>query len=542
MTIPLLASLTITVAAAAAQGTVETVWIEPGEPISLSASIYDGAVDNDQRMFSAIYQNDQVQEATVFSYDRAAQLIWSRTFRGAMGADVSIHGIAPDHQGGVFITGVVQSGFPLGGPSLGGFNDGYLAHLDGTGAVLWWRRLGGDRDDSAFEIVRDPSGDLYVVGLTSSTAAFGGAEQGIRDAFVARYDAFGTELWVTRIGQPASRDRLFSVALDDDGGVVCAGDSTESTPAGSVVAGLIARVDGSGGIIYAARPFSDTSLSGVASDGAGGLAAVGHRTQSSMGAFVQVNASGSPAASVSLPPGGLGIHTSASGIVRLRDGSFAVAGRTNDTFGIEPNRAWVKLFSRDGTPLDEVELASSLFYLNQVDAIATNGSGTTVAFGRASDGSVTPEGPFLARLSFGGIGSLDCVGQPNSTGQHATLQALGSPLRSDESLTLFASSLPAASAAYFITSLSAGFVANPGGSQGDLCLGGAIGRFRREGEVLLSGQEGRVHLDLNLASIPQPTGTAAVSIGDTWHYQLWYRDTNPGATSNFSSSKSVLFQ
>jgi len=34
----------------------------------------------------------------------------------------------------------------------------------------------------------------------------------------------------------------------------------------------------------------------------------------------------------------------------------------------------------------------------------------------------------------------------------------------------------------------------------------------------------------------------SAAIGQTWHFQAWYRDANPSATSNFTGSWSVSLQ
>ena len=41
--------------------------------------------------------------------------------------------------------------------------------------------------------------------------------------------------------------------------------------------------------------------------------------------------------------------------------------------------------------------------------------------------------------------------------------------------------------------------------------------------------------------MPTPVGAQAVLPGDTWHFQCWYRDANPGVTSNFSDGLSITF-
>jgi hypothetical protein len=30
--------------------------------------------------------------------------------------------------------------------------------------------------------------------------------------------------------------------------------------------------------------------------------------------------------------------------------------------------------------------------------------------------------------------------------------------------------------------------------------------------------------------------------GETWNFELWYRDNNPGPTSNFSDGLTITFQ
>ena len=57
----------------------------------------------------------------------------------------------------------------------------------------------------------------------------------------------------------------------------------------------------------------------------------------------------------------------------------------------------------------------------------------------------------------------------NSTGSPATISADGSALVTDDDVTLIADDLPMNSFGFFLTSQTQGFVANPGGSSGNLC-------------------------------------------------------------------------
>jgi len=140
-------------------------------------------------------------------------------------------------------------------------------------------------------------------------------------------------------------------------------------------------------------------------------------------------------------------------------------------------------------------------------------------------------------LHDGPLGANTCVATPNSTGLPARISAHGDDRAAANALILRASQLPQNAAGYFLTSRTTGFVANPGGSQGNLCLGGPIGRHA--GNVLNSGAAGRFELQLDLANVPLPTGTVAAQAGETWHFQAWHRDANPSATSNFTDATAV---
>ncbi|MEZ6015010.1 MAG: kelch repeat-containing protein [Planctomycetota bacterium] len=131
----------------------------------------------------------------------------------------------------------------------------------------------------------------------------------------------------------------------------------------------------------------------------------------------------------------------------------------------------------------------------------------------------------------------------NSTGAASTLQCLGFPGSvAQGAAMLVARGLPPQTLGYFLTSNTQGLTVGPGGSQGDLCLGGAIGRFVGPGQSLNSGPDGRIQLTIDLTSLPQPNGVAVVQPGETWNFQAWYRDANPGPTSNFTDAVAVTFQ
>jgi hypothetical protein len=119
------------------------------------------------------------------------------------------------------------------------------------------------------------------------------------------------------------------------------------------------------------------------------------------------------------------------------------------------------------------------------------------------------------------------------------MAASGSELVADDTLTLMAFQLPEDEFGYFLASTTQGFVANPGGSQGDLCLGGSIGRFVGPGQVLNSGDFGVVSLEADLGALPTAGGPVQAQPGETWNFQFWHRD---GPANNFTDAIAVTFQ
>lgn len=151
----------------------------------------------------------------------------------------------------------------------------------------------------------------------------------------------------------------------------------------------------------------------------------------------------------------------------------------------------------------------------------------------------------FGRFAIGGpTGSAICTFQQptNSTGQSGRLTALGTDDRELNDLTLVADRLPSNATTLFITGDVFVTVLNPGGSQGRLCVGGAVGRYVRPGEVRRSDGAGRATLRLDLANTPSPTANVNVMAGETRFFQAWHRDANPTLTSNFTTGIAVTFR
>lgn len=141
------------------------------------------------------------------------------------------------------------------------------------------------------------------------------------------------------------------------------------------------------------------------------------------------------------------------------------------------------------------------------------------------------------------VGRTYCFpGSRNSTGCVALLNGLGSYRVIDNSFSLEARGMPPHSFGYFLA--ARGQLVSPSmpvGSQGNLCVGPAIGR-EVGGVIFDSGPTGSATVLADLLAMPLPTGPVAVLPGDTWYFQGWHRDANPSATSNLTDALEVRFR
>ncbi|MEM1450020.1 MAG: hypothetical protein AAGI22_12965 [Planctomycetota bacterium] len=127
---------------------------------------------------------------------------------------------------------------------------------------------------------------------------------------------------------------------------------------------------------------------------------------------------------------------------------------------------------------------------------------------------------------------------PNSTGASAEITALAPVVAAGSPLQLVAHDLPLQRTGYFLVAPQTGFVVQPGGSQGTLCLSGSIGRFI--GQTMSTGTAGYLRATVDTSLLPLSPNRPVLA-GETWTFQGWYRDDNPTPTSNFTSAVSVMF-
>ncbi|MEL6428345.1 MAG: hypothetical protein AAFR54_04145 [Planctomycetota bacterium] len=150
---------------------------------------------------------------------------------------------------------------------------------------------------------------------------------------------------------------------------------------------------------------------------------------------------------------------------------------------------------------------------------------------------------FRIDLGLQAVGTQVCAGVPDPlTGVAPILQLSGSTVAAANALELTISSLPPNAFLLPLVSQDFGFLANPGGSTGNLCINGpTLGRS--DAGVFFGGLPGIVSTPINLTLIRQGTGFTSATAGSTFAWQAWYRAAVGGVlVTHLTEARSVTFR
>jgi uncharacterized protein (TIGR03437 family) len=162
-------------------------------------------------------------------------LVYS-TYIGGIGTDFG-QDIAVDGEGAAYITGqTISPDFPGPGPiqpAIGALMDAYVLKIDPAGdAVVFGTWIGGNSTDAASSISVDPSGNVYLAGITDSSDfplqnPLQPSIGGLSDTFALKIDASGAALLYSTYIGGTGLDGASSLAVDGNGNVYLTG-STDS--------------------------------------------------------------------------------------------------------------------------------------------------------------------------------------------------------------------------------------------------------------------------------------------------------------------------
>jgi hypothetical protein len=129
------------------------------------------------------------------------------------------------HASSVFVAGGTEGALP--GQRSAGSVDAFVARYDGSGVEVWMRQFGTPGVDEVLAIAVDDTG-IYVAGDTQGTLSARGIAPPGQHAFVRKYDPNGVELWTREFGSGRSDEVL--ALTSGPAAVYAAGDTTVTAP------------------------------------------------------------------------------------------------------------------------------------------------------------------------------------------------------------------------------------------------------------------------------------------------------------------------
>jgi len=164
------------------------------------------------------------RDAFVTKYDSDGNQVWSRQF-GSSSFDTATT-VATDIKDNVYVAGYTEG--DLGGPKQASFADAWVAKDDSNGNQLWIRQFGTGIINGATHSAVDTDGNIYLSGTTVQGVQ-GGAIPAQDDYWVTKYDTNGNRQWFTEFGSTVNPNlglnfsEAYGLALDRDRNVYTTG-------------------------------------------------------------------------------------------------------------------------------------------------------------------------------------------------------------------------------------------------------------------------------------------------------------------------------
>jgi hypothetical protein len=165
--------------------------------------------------------------------DASGNLVWAKQIGGPnydYARSITVTGTGKVYLTGYFAaTADFDTGAGVYNLTSTGSADIFVCKLDGNGALVWAKQMGGTSDDYAYSIALDGSENVYTTGLYQGTADFNPSASisnltsaGSTDIFVSKLDLNGNFIWAKSMGSTAS-DLASCITVDFSGDVYTSG-------------------------------------------------------------------------------------------------------------------------------------------------------------------------------------------------------------------------------------------------------------------------------------------------------------------------------
>ncbi len=146
-------------------------------------------------------------------------------------------GMLLDNSGNLYVTGYTNGGWTATAGAMQLANnstDAYVLKLNATGVLTYFTYLGGSLSESGTRMALDSTGNLYVVGWTTSAdfptrsapqTRYGGGGLPFGDGFVTKLNAAGTAIVYSTFLGESGNDYVVDVKADSDGNAYVIGGS-----------------------------------------------------------------------------------------------------------------------------------------------------------------------------------------------------------------------------------------------------------------------------------------------------------------------------
>jgi len=155
----------------------------------------------------------------VVKLDGLGAILWQKCLGGTSNDGATF--IKQISDGGFIVAGFTYSNDGDVSGNHGGF-DYWVVKLDNSGNIEWQKCLGGTSDDYAESIQQTSDGGFIVVGYTSSNNGNVSGNHGGWEYWVVKLNSSGTIQWQKCLGG-TSDDEAYSIQQTSDGGFIVAG-------------------------------------------------------------------------------------------------------------------------------------------------------------------------------------------------------------------------------------------------------------------------------------------------------------------------------